>query len=146
MNLVIAGCTRRKVATSCLVPALELYQGSCIPQLRARLGPYAFLRGRVLFLSARHGLVHAGTPLRPYDQQLTEARAEQLRPDVMAALDREFIAGGRPEEILLLLEPLYLLLLADLRAHPNRLMLRWIPNPGDGWEDAAAVLDMWGWP
>ncbi|MGH8901677.1 MAG: DUF6884 domain-containing protein [Egibacteraceae bacterium] len=146
MNLVIAGCTNRKLVTTQPVPAFELYQGSCIAQLRARLGPHRSSRDRVRFLSARHGLVRADTPLLAYDQQLTAERAQQLRPEVTATLEREFATDGAPEEILLLLEPLYLVPLADLLAYPSRPQLRWIPDPGDGWAQATAVLDTWGWP
>ncbi|MGH8899790.1 MAG: DUF6884 domain-containing protein [Egibacteraceae bacterium] len=146
MNLVIAGCTNRKLATTHPVPAFELYQGSCIPQLRARIGLHRSSRDRVRFLSARHGLVRADTPLLVYDQRLTAERARQLRPEVTATLEQEFATGGVPEEILLLLEPLYLVPLADLLAHPSRPPLRWIPDPGGGWAQAEAVLDAWGWP
>jgi hypothetical protein len=146
MNLVIAGCTNRKLVTTQPVPAFELYQGNCIPQLRARLGPHSSSRNRVRFLSARHGLVRADTPLLPYDQRLTGEQARRLRPEVTATLEQEFVTGGVPEEILLLLEPSYLVPLADLLAHPSRPLLRWIPDPSSGWEQAVAILDCWGWP
>ncbi len=146
MNLVIAGCTRRKLATRQAVPAFELYEGSCIPQMRARIGSHQALRQRVLFLSAQHGLVRSDTALLPYDQRLTPGRAEELRPGVARVLELEFAAGRAPDEVLLLLEPLYLVPLADVFAHPSCPVLRWVPNPREGWVEVSAVLDRWGWP
>jgi hypothetical protein len=144
-RMVIVGCTARKALTPEPLPALELYEGGCVPSLRARLGGQPQLRARVRFLSAEHGLVTADTPLRPYDRPLDPARAAQLRPVVMAALHREMTTDGVPHEVLVVAEPLYLVLLADLLALPARPLLRWIPGHAHGWSQASAVLDDWGW-
>ncbi|MGH3771949.1 MAG: DUF6884 domain-containing protein, partial [Pseudonocardiaceae bacterium] len=107
-RMVIVGCTARKALTPGPFPALELYQGGCVPQIRARLGGDPRLRARVRFLSAEHGLVTADTPLHPYDRPLDPDRAGQLRPAVIAALHREMTTDGVPHEVLVVAEPLYL--------------------------------------
>src|SRR5262249_13024652 len=81
----------------------------------------------------------------PYDRPLDPQRAEQLRPGVASALGREMATHGVPEEILLVAEPLYLVLLADLLALPARPRVQWIPDHANGWPQARAVLDDWGW-
>src|SRR5690606_6708446 len=104
-RLVIVGCSAEKTPTDGPLPALELYDGGCVPPLRARLGDDARLRARVRFLSAQHGLVTADTPLRPYDRPLDPERATVLRPHVMAALHQEMEAAGVPSEVLVVAEP-----------------------------------------
>lgn len=143
-NVIVAGCTRRKMATAVPVPALELYEGGCLPQLRRRVGEHVDRRRQVFILSAKHGLVSSDQALLPYDLPLTYDRAEELRPVVMQTLLDRFEAGGPPAEMLLILEPLYLVPLADLLAMPTRPCLRWVPD-GRKWHEAAAVLDDWGW-
>jgi hypothetical protein len=140
VNLVIAGCSRRKVATAEPVPALELYQGGCIPWLRARVGASRQLRARVRILSALHGLVPADRPLLPYDRRMDLARASALSPAVADAVHADF-----PDEVLAVVEPLYMVCLADLLGMPGRPFIRWVPDPLGGWSEAAAVLDEWGW-
>lgn len=144
-RLVIVGCTARKAPTPQPLPALELYEGGCVPSFRARLGGQPQLRARVRFLSAEHGLVTADTPLHPYNRLLDLARAVELRPVVMAALHREMTTHGVPHEVLVVAEPLYLVLLADLLALPERPLVHWIPDHAHGWPQASALLDAWGW-
>lgn len=141
---LIAGCTRTKTPTSTPLPALELYAGGIAAPLRARIGHRADLRRRVLFLSARHGLTEADTPLLPYDQALTTERAAELRPQVHRALRRRIGEDGPPARLLVVAEPLYLVLVADMLADEDRPLVHWIPDPRD-WQRAAAVLDEWNW-
>jgi hypothetical protein len=143
-RMVIIGCSRRKRPASEPVPALDLYEGGCVPQVRARLGSCPGLRARVRILSARHGLVTADTPLIPYDQRLDARTARRMRPLVTAALIIEFAVTGVPAEVLVVAEPLYLVLIADLLGAGIR--LRWVPDVRDGWRRASAVLDTWKWP
>jgi len=143
-RMVILGCTARKSAIPGPLPALELYDGGCVPSLRARLGGDSRLRDRVRFLSAEHGLVTADTPLHSYDRPLDLDRAVALRPAVMSALHREMVVNGVPHEVLVVAEPLYLVLLADLLALPARPRVHWIPD-AHGWPQAQAVLDQWRW-
>lgn len=140
-GLVIIGCSRRKTPSLKPVPALDLYQGACFPQLRARLTPE--LRHRVRILSAKHGLVTADQRLYPYDQRLTLERACHLRrreaDNITEALD-----GA--DEVLVVAEQRYLhVVLRPIRTHPGAPRLRWVADPA-AWGDVAAVLDSWSWP
>ena len=144
-RLVIVGCSAEKISGPGPLTALELYDGGCVPPLRARLGDRPALRARIRFLSAEHGLITANTPLYPYDRPLDPTRASLLRPQVAAALADEMNATDVPHEVLVVAEPLYLVLLADLLALPARPRVHWIPDHAHGWPLAAAVLHQWGW-
>ena len=144
-RLVIVGCSAEKAPAPGPHRALELYDGGCVPALRSRLGHDPRLRSRVRFLSAEHGLVTADTPLRPYDRPLDPARAVDLRPSVGAGIADEMRADGVPAEVLVVAEPLYMVLLADLLALPERPRVHWVADHAHGWPQARAVLDQWGW-
>lgn len=144
-DLVIAGCSRRKDPTARPLPALERYTGGIAQQLRERFGSHRHARQQICFLSAEHGLVRADDLIAPYDRALTRSRAEELRPVVAEQLRRQFHAGGVPTRVLLVLEPDYLVLLADLMAIASRPALHWICDP-HGWPQASALLDEWRWP
>jgi hypothetical protein len=142
-QLVIAGCSRRKTATAIPVPALELYQGGCIPALRARAGARPRLRERIRILSAEYGLVTADTPLLPYDRELDASRAAELLPAVARALSGAGLCAGPGTGLLVIAGPAYLALVAA--ALPPGTPAVWVPDPYD-WAAAAVVLDRWGWP
>ncbi|WP_326550190.1 hypothetical protein [Micromonospora sp. NBC_01813] len=142
-RLIIVGCCPRKRVTRHPVPALDLYDEGCIPPLRARLGTNPRLRNRIRILSARHGLVHADTPLLAYDQALDADTAARLRPAVTAALADDLAATGTPCEVLAIVEPLYLVPIADLLTTGAR--VHWVPDYFTGWPEASAVLDSWSW-
>ena len=144
-RLVIAGCSATKARSTNALPALEFYDGGCVPPLRQRLGGHDAQRARVRFLSAEHGWVTADTPLHFYDRPLDPGRATELRPRVAAAMNREFTDTGLPHELIVIAEPLYLVLIADLLALPARPRVHWIPDHAHGWPQASAVLDSWRW-
>jgi hypothetical protein len=140
-RLVIAGCSRRKLATSVPVPALDLYQGGCIPWLRSRLGSTPDLRTRIRILSAQHGLLDADHPVLPYDRPLDRQRATEMLPLVTDALAREWAVNGPPREVLVIAEPLYLVPLAAILA--TLAIVHWVPDPYDT-DAAERVLRHWG--
>ncbi len=144
--MVIVGCSRRKTATTVPVAALDLYQGGRVPRLRARIAGRADLRARIWILSAEHGLVHADTPLLPYDRHMTPARAEELRTRIGATVGAVISAGGGPEMVLAVAEPLYLLALADLPAILSPHPVHRIADTGEGWAQAETLLTAWSWP
>ncbi|QDY75345.1 phosphoribosyltransferase [Streptomyces qinzhouensis] len=137
-GLVVTGCSRRKAPTT--RPALELYGGWCFPQLRERIAHRPELRARTLIVSARHGLLTADTPVAPYEQPLTTERVAELRREVSAGL-REHLARHPAEEVLLLLEPLYLRALGRMPVP----VVHTVSDPAGHWPAAALVLDGWGW-
>jgi hypothetical protein len=141
--MVIAGCSRRKLQTAVPVPALDLYQGGCIPALRALAQESSWLRSRTWILSAEHGLLHADSLLLPYDRRMDEQRAAWLRPAACRHLREEFRQGGAPREVLVIAEPLYQLALADLVSLAGAGRVRWVGDPSREWEKAGAVISTW---
>ncbi|MGH3887383.1 MAG: DUF6884 domain-containing protein [Pseudonocardiaceae bacterium] len=141
-RVIIVGCSARKLRTTTAVAALDLYEGWCVPRLRAHADGNPGLRAHILVLSAKHGLIPAQTPLLPYDQPLTPHRVADLRPQIHRAWVQQTqhaVVG----ELLLLLEPAYLELIApSLLRHPPTVAY-WIPDPTRAWEHATAVLDRW---
>lgn len=142
-RLVIAGCSRRKLATRVPVAALDLYQGGCIPWLRSRLASAPHLRARVRILSAQHGLLKADQPVLPYDRPLDPQRAAEMQLLITIALAREWAADGSPREVLVVAEPLYLIPLAAILATPA--IVHWVPDPYDT-DAAERILRRWEWP
>lgn len=144
MNAVLVGCSNRKAAAPRGLPALELYQGGCVPAMRAYAD--AGRRGRcgVFVLSARHGLVGADDVIHPYDQALDLATAKRLRPAVGAALTGELTRLGA-DELVIVAEPLYLVLIADVLATQGHPAVHWFADPAVDFAAAAVVLDRWGW-
>jgi hypothetical protein len=142
-QLVIVGCSRRKLDSSRAVAALDLYQGGCVPWLRSRLASAPHLQCRIRILSAKHGLLNAGCPVLPYDRPLDPERAAEMLPLVTEALAREWALDGAPREILVIAEPLYLVPLAAILATPA--IVHWVPDPYDT-DTAESVLRRWGWP
>lgn len=141
--MVIAGCSRRKLQTGVPVPALDLYQGGCIPALRALAQETGWLRSRTWILSAEHGLLHADAPLLPYDRRMDEQRAALLRTAACRHLQEEFRQRGLPREVLVIAEPLYQLALADLVSLAGADRVRWVDDPAREWDQASAVISTW---
>jgi hypothetical protein len=141
--MVIAGCSRRKLQTTVPVPALDLYQGGCIPALRALAQESSWLRSRTWILSGEHGLLHAGALLMPYDRRMDEQRAALLRTTACRHLREEFRQRGLPREVLVIAEPLYQLALADLVTLAGADRVRWVGDPAREWDQASAVISTW---
>lgn len=143
--LVIAGCSRRKRATRKPVPALELYEGGCVPQLRHRVQAHPALGARTRILSAEYGLIVADRLVMPYDRVLTERRTAELRPQVAEALRLDIETSGPPEAVLVAAEPAYQsLVLPTLTEQNIRPRLHLVDDARD-WASFSAVLDTWGW-
>src|SRR5262249_18608546 len=141
--MIIAGCSRRKAATASPVPALDLYQGGCIPALRARTLSQPELLARTWIISAEHGLLHAETLVLPYDRRMDPSRALALRSQVDSRLKADCRLRGTPGAVLVIAEPVYQLALTGLTRIAGHDRVRWISNPATGWASAEAVLDRW---
>ncbi|MEU2874034.1 DUF6884 domain-containing protein [Streptomyces olivoreticuli] len=140
-GLVVVGCSRRKIVTTLPVPAIDLYQGWCIPMLRARLGPGTAQRRRVLIFSARYGLIRADEPVSTYDQPMTRGRASALRVPVRRAL-AQHLKTYPTREALVLLEERYL----DVMGLPGAPVVHAITDPVAHFAAARRILDSWSWP
>ena len=96
-RMLILACSQRKRSDEGLLPAVERYDGPAFRVLRR------FLRGGsskapvVLILSAEHGLIPHDLPIAAYDRRMTPARARELRPLVLAELDRMIDSCSSPE-------------------------------------------------
>lgn len=127
MHIILTTCSAHKLETMTPTPALDLYQGGYVPTLRATMQA-APIPAAIFILSAKHGLLAAQDRILPYDQPLTLERAQELRPQVWADLHRR-VFPLHPQDMLIVAEPLYLLLVADLfgvRIPPLRLY--WEPD------------------
>lgn len=146
MNVVIVGCSRRKFATTKPVAALDLYQGGCVPLIRPKIVRNPWLRSAVFILSAEHGLVRSDDLIHWYDRPLTLERAEMLRPLVMQSFVDRILHPLSPKEILVAVEALYFVMLADILTLDCQPVIHWIPSPVRNWDRAESTLDAWEWP
>jgi hypothetical protein len=97
-HLVIMACSATKAATP--APAIELYQGVMYSTFRANV---TATRPAVLILSAKHGFLAADQVVEPYEQRMTDARADEMLgelPDFDAIewpsdVGAIFLAGGK---------------------------------------------------
>jgi hypothetical protein len=95
--MLILACSRRKRHDEELLPAVERYDGPAFRVLRRFLRERPAEAPTVLILSAEHGLIPHDLPIAAYDRKMTEARAHELRPLVLAELDRMTASLSLPE-------------------------------------------------
>jgi hypothetical protein len=72
-HLILMACSATKAATP--APAFELYQGVMYSTFRANAPA---TRPAVVILSAKHGFIAADQVTAPYEQRMTEARADEM--------------------------------------------------------------------
>lgn len=82
----ILACSERKKSFDGLVPAIQLYDGPTFRVLRKFIRGADDLVPTVLILSAKHGLIEAGTRIRTYDVRMNPSRAERMRRRVQERL------------------------------------------------------------
>lgn len=99
-RMLILACSQRKRPDEELLPAIERYDGPAFRVLRRFLRESTFNIPEVLILSAEHGLIPADLPIATYDRKMTIARARELRPQIIADLER-LIASWSPLETLI---------------------------------------------
>jgi hypothetical protein len=146
-GLIIVSCSRRKLVTSAPIPALELYQGACVPHLREHFATDPARRARIRILSAVHGLLRPEQPISTYDHRLaTSVEALRLHErTVSGQLDAELAESPSLRRLLIIVEPLYLLALQRLFDYLDRLnQVVVIPKPW-AWQDGLTHLRGWGW-
>jgi hypothetical protein len=90
MRLLILACSATKRPDVRLLPAYQRYDGPAWRTLRAYLTSAGATVGMldVYALSAEFGLIPAIQPIPDYDRRMDAARAEELRPAVIATLGR----------------------------------------------------------
>ncbi|MDK3022853.1 hypothetical protein QO239_09645 [Cupriavidus taiwanensis] len=80
--LLLLACSGSKLDRS--ARAIDLYRGVMYQSYRTHLRSDA--APRVLILSARHGFLHPDTEIAPYDQRMTQQRADQMMADLSSYL------------------------------------------------------------
>jgi hypothetical protein len=89
-RLLILSCSRKKRASSRLLPALERYDGPAFQVLRKFIVecPAEASKLDIRILSAKFGLIPAAQPIPCYDKVVTEHQATVLNPKVLAEMER----------------------------------------------------------
>jgi hypothetical protein len=141
---IICTCTNTKKMSDTPIPAIELYEGACVPQLRQYVThDHPELLERTFFMSGKYGLLKATTPIPNYALLLTVDRAKEMRTQVGKDIIDQIIDPFQPSKLLAILEPTYFLPLADLLMHPSHPLIHWEPDVRHGWPSAVAVLNKW---
>lgn len=145
--LIILNCSRSKLVTSTPIPALELYQGACVPPARQHFASDPAHRARIRILSAEHGLLHPDGLISTYDRRLrTKEDALRLHEQLVCGqLDAELADTPALRYLLLIVEPLYLLALQHVFDRPDRLKHIAIVTSPWAWQDGLEHLRRWGW-
>ncbi|MBE2198098.1 MAG: hypothetical protein IAE79_05770 [Anaerolinea sp.] len=79
-EIALIACSKNKLRTETAVPAGELYQGQLFKaQLAYARRVLQLPNKRIFVLSAAYGVAKLDYPLRPYDQTLTQMKAEERR-------------------------------------------------------------------
>jgi len=125
------------------MPALELYQGGGIPEIRVCIGDYPPMREQTFILSARYGLLGADDLIVPYNAVLTLADALRMRPTVWNDIQRRVLTPRRPDAIFIFAEPLYFALAADLLEGTPTTHIIWEPDIRNGLGRMIAKLRAW---
>ena len=89
-SLIIMACSATKGRHA--APAMDLYQGVMYSTFRAN-APAA--RPAVVILSAKHGFIEAVRVIEPYEQRMTEARADEMIAELAGFDSVEWPAGVR---------------------------------------------------
>lgn len=97
--MLILACSRRKRPEEGLLPAVERYDGPAFRVLRRFVRERPSEAPDVLILSAKHGLISHDLPIGAYDRKMTPVRALELRPLVLAELDRVTASRPPPETL-----------------------------------------------
>lgn len=98
-RLLILACSQRKRPNKGLLPALERYDGPAFRIIRRFLRESPSKVPDVLILSAEHGLIPHDLPIATYDRKMTPTRARELRPLVLAELDRVIASRSLSETL-----------------------------------------------
>ena len=112
-NLLIIGCSERKIGSPGEIPAIDRYDGPTYRCLRKFRDDYGFPNNlRILILSAKYNLIFPETHIADYDQKMTLAHAKDIAVDVQCDLIRclEFydIAYGGTDQVFINLGKTYM--------------------------------------
>ncbi len=97
---LILACSQRKRLDERLLPAVDRYNGPAFQVLRRFLRESPSEAPDILILSAEHGLIPYDLPIAAYDRKMTPTRARELRPLVLAELDRVTTHRSSPDTLI----------------------------------------------
>lgn len=103
------------------------------------------VRSEIFVLSAKYGLLNADDKILPYDQILTLELAKRLRQEVGLKIKNQLSDNPSDDEILLIAEPLYLVLVADIFSFSIRPRIYWEPDITSEGSFVSSILESWGW-
>lgn len=93
--LLVQGCSKTKKSVSEPVEAFELYDGYYYKILKKAIRQDEFNADiDICILSAEHGLLDPDDPIVTYDREMNQERAENLREDVISALQTRIQNNG----------------------------------------------------
>jgi len=95
--MLILACSQRKRPDKELLSAVERYDGPAFRVLRRFLRENLSRTPDILILSAEYGLIPHDLPIAAYDRKMTAVRAHDLRPLVLAELERMTASRSSPE-------------------------------------------------
>lgn len=145
MNAVIIGCSNTKNRSGARLPAIELYQGNTIPELRSAITGRPELRGRIFILSGRYGVLGADDPIEWYDHNLTLDEAIARQGEADQTLKAKLGQLDAYPELLVLAAPTYFAMISGILLWPDRPVIHWLPDPGHQWDIAETILSRWKW-
>jgi hypothetical protein len=99
-SLLIMSCSQCKRKEPRLLPAIERYDGPTFRVLRRFLQAQPSKPLDIFIVSAKFGLISADQPIPNYDQPMTLFRAEELRPQIIAAF-KHILSGQSYQELCL---------------------------------------------
>ena len=112
-NLLIIGCSERKIESPGEIPAIDRYDGPTYRCLRKFRDTFGFPNTlRILILSAKYNLIFPETHIANYDQKMTLAHAKDIAVDVQLDMLRclQFyqIAYGGTDQVFINLGKTYM--------------------------------------
>ena len=119
-NLLIIGCSERKIESPGEIPAIDRYDGPTYRCLRKFRDTHRFPNNngfpynlRILILSAKYHLIFPETHIANYDEKMTIARAAEMAIDVQLDLVRclqfyHIAYGGNPDQVFINLGKTYM--------------------------------------
>src|SRR5262245_2636420 len=105
---LLISCSKSKVATSGLLPAIELYDGPYYRMIRKLKRDGLFPSTLDIFIiSAKHGLITSGKLIEPYEFKMDLRRAKELRPSLTGCI-KAHLKHGQYGELFVNLGAVYL--------------------------------------
>ncbi len=89
MHLLVVGCSKAKSTAPGLLPACERYDGTFWRVIRRAVREYPTLAHvlDIIVISAEFGAIESKQPIYWYERLMSQARVQEVRPQVVAMLN-----------------------------------------------------------